>query len=133
MISFIRVSYRELKKPFEIHIDVFQEYNLPIVDSEESEYEMEEDETESESEMEEETEDEMELGEVSEDEILENENHITVRKSFNSDKCVICLSNKPDILFINCLHRCVCLECEKRRPFNRCPSCKTDISMKINI
>ena len=94
---------------------------------------MEEDETESESEMEEETEDEMELGEESEDEILENENHITVRKSFNSDKCVICLSNKPDILFINCLHRCVCLECEKRRPFNRCPSCRTDISMKINI
>ena len=116
------VSYRELKKPFEIHIDVFQEYNLPIVGPEESEYEMEsEDETESESEMGDETEDEMELGEELEDEIEENETHITVRKPFNSDKCVVCLLKEPKLLFINCLHRCVCLECEKRRPFNRCP------------
>ena len=93
-----------------------------------------EDGTESESEMEEgEIEDEMDLGEESEDEVLENENHITVKKPFVSDQCVVCLSNKPNLIFIKCLHCCVCLECEKRRPFNKCPSCRTNILMKINI
>ena len=104
------ISYRELKKPFEIHIDVFQEYNLPIVESEESEYQME-----------------------SEDVIEEDKNPIPVSKPFVSDQCVVCLSNKPNLIFINCLHCCVCLECEKRRPFNKCPSCRTNILMKINI
>ena len=56
------ISYRELKKPFEIHIDVFQEYNLPIVESEESEYQME-----------------------SEDVIEEDKNPIPVSKLFVSD------------------------------------------------
>ena len=92
-----------------------------------------EDETESEGEMEDETEDEMELGEESEDEIEEDKTHITVSKPFNSDQCVVCLSNKSDLIFINCLHCGVCLKCERRKLFNRCPSCRTDISMKINI
>ena len=129
------VNHRDLRRPFEIHIDVFQEYNLQITDSEGSEYEMEtEDETETESEMEEdEIEDELELDDEIEDVIEEDKTPIPVSKPFVSFQCVVCLSNKPNLIFINCLHCCVCLECEKRKPFNRCPSCRTDISIKINM
>ena len=58
---------------------------------------------------------------------------IPVSKPLNSDKCVVCLLEKPELLFINCLHRCVCLKCEKTKPFHKCPFCKTDISTKVNI
>ena len=97
--------YRELEKPFEIHIDVYQEYNL------------------------EESDDELE----SEDELEEDKAPVAVSKPFNSNQCVICLSNKPDILFTNSLHHCVCLECETINPFESCPYCKNKISMKIKI
>ena len=56
------VTNRELEKPFEIHIDVHQEYNLLIVGAEESEDELEEDKA-----------------------------PIAVSKPFNSNKCVVCL------------------------------------------
>ena len=57
----------------------------------------------------------------------------TISKPFNSDQCVVCLTNKPELLFINCLHRCVCLKCEETNPFHKCPSCRTDISIKVKI
>ena len=56
---------------------------------------------------------------------------ISIKEPYYIDECVICLSNKPDILFINCLHHCVCLECETINPFESCPYCKNKISMKI--
>ena len=65
------VINRELEKPFEIHIDVRQEYL-------------------------EESEDELEL----EDELEEDKAPIAVSKPFNSDKCVVCLLEKPELLFI---------------------------------
>ena len=34
----------------------------------------------------------------------EEETAVAVSKPFNSDKCVVCLTNKPDILFMDCLH-----------------------------
>ena len=98
------VTNRELEKPFEIHIDVQQEYNLLIVGAEESEDESEKDEA-----------------------------PIAVSKPFNSDKCVVCLLEKPELLFIKCLHRCVCLKCEETNPFHKCPSCRTDISINVKI
>ena len=55
------------------------------------------------------------------------------KEPYYIDKCVICLSNKPNILFTNCLHHCVCLECETINPFESCPYCKNKISMKIKI
>ena len=105
------VTNEELEKPFKIHIEVHQEYNL-----EESE-----DELESEDKLE------------SEDELEEDKAPIAVSKPFNSDKCVVCLLKKPELLFINCLHRCVCLKCEETNPFHKCPSCRTDISIKVKI
>ena len=58
---------------------------------------------------------------------------ISIKEPYYIDECVICLSNKPDILFTNCLHHCVCLECETINPFESCPYCKNKISMKIKI
>ena len=109
-IPYDDVDYREFENPFEIHIEVVQEYVFLRVNELESVNGLE-----------------------SEDELEEDKTHITVSKPFKSDECVICLTNKPDLIFINCLHCCVCLKCERRKPFNRCPSCRTDISMKINI
>ena len=97
-----------LSKPFEIHIDIDCE-NSP-----EQELEVEE-----ESEVEDESEEEEEPPKVS--------------RSFKTDQCVVCLLKEPELLFINCLHRCVCLECEKTSPFRRCPSCRTLISIKVKI
>ena len=58
---------------------------------------------------------------------------ISIKEPYYIDECVTCLSNKPDILFTNCLHHCVCLECETINPFKSCPYCKNKISMKIKI
>ena len=70
-------DYIELKKPFEIRVNVFKEYSL--------------------------------LESLDKDDFKQ----VPVRKSFNSNKCVVCLSEKPEIIFITCLHCCVCLKCEE--------------------
>ena len=90
-------NYIELKKPFEIRVNVLKEYSLL--------------------------------------ESLDKDNFkpILVRKSFNSNKRVVCLFKKPEILFINCLHRCVCLKCVEMSPFIICPICRTNICMKVKI
>ena len=71
---------------------------------------MEEVESEDESKVEMEDESEVE----SEDEEDEDTTPVAISKPFHSDQCVVCLSKKPELLFMNCLRCCVCLECEKR-------------------
>ena len=66
----------------------------------------------------------------SQDEEEEDTAPIAVSEPFHSDQC---LSKKPELLFVNCLHCCVCLECEQTNPFRRCPSCRTHISTKVKI
>ena len=39
---------------------------------------------------------------------------INTNKSFKSNECVICLTNPPNVLFSNCGHICICIECDKR-------------------
>ena len=34
---------------------------------------------------------------------------------FTTDKCCICLTEKPDIILVPCLHKTVCLQCEKKK------------------
>ena len=46
--------------------------------------------------------------------------------SFKSNECVICLTNPPNVLFCNCGHLCLCLECERKKLSNKCPICKTE-------
>ena len=42
----------------------------------------------------------------------------TPLKSFRTDTCVISLIKEPNILFTDCRHICICLECEKIKPLN---------------
>ena len=56
-----------------------------------------------------------------------------ISKSFQTDKCVVCLDNPPSILYFKCLHYNVCEECEKANPFRNCPTCRTIIETKVSI
>ena len=68
------------QEPFEIHIDAYNYYKTVLVENESKS----EDEPEDESESEDEPED-------------EPEEEIPLIKTFNEDKCIICLENKPNI------------------------------------
>ena len=63
----------------------------------------------------------------------ESENESITLKSYKEDKCMVCLANKPELLFYDCGHYCVCHECEERKPFKNCPFCRTCILTKIII
>ena len=56
-----------------------------------------------------------------------------LKKTFKHDQCVICLDRKPNVLFVECRHTCVCEECEKMHPTTKCPCCRTMISEKLLI
>ena len=72
-------------------------------------------------------EDEEELEEPEEPEYIQNETQIiNSSQSFKSNECVICLTNPPNVLFCNCGHLCLCLECERKKISNKCPICKTE-------
>ena len=44
-------------------------------------------------------------------------------RTFKLEECVICLEEKPKVLFCNCSHLCICEKCLVRR-FDNCPVCK---------
>ena len=46
-------------------------------------------------------------------------------KTFKSDQCVICLEEKPKVLFCNCGHICICKKCATHR-YSNCPLCKKE-------
>ena len=52
---------------------------------------------------------------------------------FISDNCAICLSAKPNILFIPCLHLSVCDDCEKTGKLFKCSVCRKEIEKKVKI
>ena len=68
---------------------------------------------------------EEESEEVSKEE-REEEKIINKRKSFKSDECVICLTEPPNVLFCNCGHIAICVECSKIECLEECPICKTE-------
>ena len=43
----------------------------------------------------------------------ESEKVINTELTFKSDECVICLTNPPNVLFCNCGHLCLCIECNE--------------------
>lgn len=55
----------------------------------------------------------------------------------NSDTCVICLSNKKEIVFYPCGHQCLCLDCSKRFQDQArhmiCPICRNRIKDMIKV
>ena len=51
---------------------------------------------------------------------------INLFKIFKSDECIICMDDKPNILFCNCGHLCECEGCYKIKTPSICPICKMD-------
>ena len=71
-------------------------------------------------------------GEGKDEEEYDEETILTTRKIenntnkiFKSDRCVKCLIFSPNILFCNCGHVPICVECEEMEPLKICPTCKT--------
>ena len=56
-----------------------------------------------------------------------------VERSFTSDNCSVCLSMKPNILNIPCLHLAICCSCEETGKLLRCVVCRKKIGRKIKI
>ena len=51
---------------------------------------------------------------------------INLFKIFKSDECIICMDEKPSVLFCNCGHLCECDKCYKIKTLSTCPVCKMD-------
>ena len=51
---------------------------------------------------------------------------INLFKIFKSEECIICLNEKPNVLFCNCGHLCECVKCFKIKTPSTCPICKMD-------
>ena len=58
--------------------------------------------------------------------IPEDTKVINLFKIFKSDECIICMTNKPNVLFCNCGHLSYCINCYKIKSLSVCPICKTD-------
>ena len=52
-------------------------------------------------------------------------NIINLPKCFKSNDCIVCLTEKPTVVFCNCGHIPICTECSKIKEFTECPVCKT--------
>ena len=56
-----------------------------------------------------------------------------VETPFTNDKCCVCLTEKPEIVLLPCLHKAVCLQCEEKGKLTKCPTCRDTITKKIKI
>ena len=64
----------------------------------------------------------------------EDDEYIRLRKTITETECIICFENKPNMLYIECLHLCVCNVCDTKGKFYKCPMCRTKIkNQKIRI
>ena len=61
----------------------------------------------------------------------ESEDKSITLKAYKTDKCVVCLPNEPKILFYDCVHYCICVECEESKLFKKCPYCRTPLLTKV--
>ena len=67
------------------------------------------------------------------DEIDDESPPAIVETSFTSANCSVCLSMKPNILNIPCLHLAICRSCEETGKLLRCVVCRKKIERKIKI
>ena len=68
-----------------------------------------------------------------EDEV-EDEDIKPTRKTILEQECIICFENKSNMLYLDCLHVCVCNVCDSKGKFNKCPLCRTKIkNQKIRL
>ena len=64
-------------------------------------------------------------GDVNRTEIFEGGDKYDI-SVYREDVCVVCMSNKPDILFCNCGHLIVCDECYHGLENDKCPKCRKE-------
>ena len=56
------------------------------------------------------------------------------RKTMLEPECIICYENKSNILYLDCLHVCVCDVCDSKGKFKKCSLCRTKIkNQKIRL
>ena len=56
------------------------------------------------------------------------------RKTMLEPECIICYENKSNMLYLDCLHVCVCDVCDSKGKFKKCPLCRTKIkNQKIRL
>ena len=64
----------------------------------------------------------------------EDEDEEPARKTITEPECIICFENKSNILYLECMHLCVCNSCDIKGKFHKCPMCRTKIkNQKIRI
>ena len=64
----------------------------------------------------------------------DSEDDEPARKTILEPECIICFENKSNILYLECLHVCVCNVCDSKGKFYKCPLCRTKIkNQKIRI
>ena len=64
----------------------------------------------------------------------EDEDEEPTRKTISEPECIICFENKPNMLYLECMHLCICNVCDSKGRFNKCPLCRTKIkNQKIRI
>ena len=62
----------------------------------------------------------------------EDEDEDQIKRSITESECIICYENKPNILFLECFHLCVCNICDTKGRFRKCPMCRTKIKNQKN-
>ena len=64
----------------------------------------------------------------------EDEDDKLILKTITESECVICYENKPNMLYLECMHLCICNICDSKGKFHKCPLCRTKIkNQKIRI
>ena len=64
----------------------------------------------------------------------EDEDEEPTRKTISEPECIICFENKPNMLYLECMHLCVCNVCDGKGKFYKCPMCRTKLkNQKIRI
>ena len=59
---------------------------------------------------------------------------LPAKKAISEAECIVCFENPPNIIYLDCFHRCVCASCDCRGEFRKCPLCRTRIKkQKIRI
>ena len=60
----------------------------------------------------------------------EDEDEEPMKKAICETECIICFEKTPNIVYLECLHKCVCISCDGKGKFVKCPLCRTRIKNK---
>ena len=64
----------------------------------------------------------------------DSEDDEPARKTITEPECIICFEKTPNMLYLECMHLCVCNVCDSKGRFNKCPMCRTKLkNQKIRI